>query len=202
MALGINPSLESGVRGYTWHGLTIDNPTFNILLFIKRMRFKKIASVAASRVEQMRDLLIRWRIVFIPCDSHWFLQMGGDDQISGEGQSGFPAPHPVLEMLCNLFLLIIFTRTKYIQSTINEFHDLTIFGPVFPVLSNCNENVLSSFCLPDIGLYSWKYQDDNQQLTSVQVLCQGHGALVKTVSKFHPDPELDKMRHLDIKTRV
>merc|ERR1719436_984857 len=26
----------------------------------QRMRFKKIASVAASRVEQMRDLLIRW----------------------------------------------------------------------------------------------------------------------------------------------
>ena len=42
-----------------------------------------------------------------------------------------------------------------------------------------------------------KYQDDNQQLTPVQVLCQGHGALVETVSKFHPDPELDQVRHLD-----
>merc|ERR1712244_122727 len=27
----------------------------------QRVRFKKIASVAASRVESMRDLLIRWR---------------------------------------------------------------------------------------------------------------------------------------------
>ena len=30
------------------------------LIFLQRMRFKKIASVAATRVESMRDLLIRY----------------------------------------------------------------------------------------------------------------------------------------------
>ena len=37
----------------------------------------------------------------------------------------------------------------------------------------------------------------NQEHTSVQVLCEGHGALVEAVSKLHPDPELDEVRHLD-----
>ena len=42
----------------------------------------------------------------------------------------------------------------------------------------------------------------NQELTSVQVLGEGHGALVEAVSELHPDPEFDQVRHLDNKINV
>ena len=76
----------------------------------QRMRFKKIASVAASRVEQMRDLLIRWKhrsictsvlLIFKP------VQMGRDEQLQREGCARLPAPHPVPKMLRNIFQLIV-----------------------------------------------------------------------------------------------
>ena len=34
------------------------------------------------------------------------------------------------------------------------------------------------------------------KLTSVQILGEGHGALVEGVSELHPDAELDEVRHL------
>ena len=37
----------------------------------------------------------------------------------------------------------------------------------------------------------------NKELTSVQVLGEGHGALVEAVSELHPDSELDQVRHLE-----
>ena len=62
-------------------------------------------------------------------------------------------------------------------------------------MSSCNENVLSSFCLPDNEMVLSK--DTKIPFTSVEVLGEGHGALVEAVPELHPYPELDQVRHLD-----